>query len=171
MGRASAVPSHQSFAALGAMALALAASAPAWPDSRLAAGPNAPGARAGLEFSIQVPAVTRVLSTGHSAMVAVSAADVARGYVDVDRARIEVLCNLRGVRRLVASVTAVFAAKVQITGLPEEIVASPEASTQLPARAGGVVDRRFDVRYRIHLAPGAAPGVYPWPLRLALDAI
>jgi hypothetical protein len=158
------------FAAAAAAIALLLASPAAWPGSGAATGPSGRSARSHLDFAIAIPAVMRLHATGQPAVLAVSAEDVSRGYVDVDRVRIEVTANLRGLKRLVASVTAGFAQKVRITGLPEELLASPEASTILGGRAGGVVDRRYDVRVRIHLAPGAGPGLYPWPVRLSLEA-
>jgi hypothetical protein len=158
-------------ALLPAAGLALAASGPCLADSQLSRSPGTP-AVAHLMLQVSIPALARVMSSGQPGQLTVSPDDVERGFVDVADARIEVLANQRGGKRLVASVIAAFARSVEIAGLPQAVVvaaAGPQGDVRLPESRRGVVDSRYDVRYRIHLDRGIAPGVYPWPVHFKLE--
>jgi hypothetical protein len=158
-------------ASLLAAGLALAASGPSLADSRFSRSPDTPTV-AGLMLQVRIPALARVLSAGQPGQLTVTSDDIERGFVDVADARIDVLANLRGEKRLVTSVIAAFARSVEIAGLPQAVVAmaaGPQGNVQLPESRRGVVDRRYEVRYRIHLDRGIAPGVYPWPVYLKLE--
>ncbi|NJD88686.1 MAG: hypothetical protein FIB05_11825 [Betaproteobacteria bacterium] len=153
-------------AALTAALLPLPANA----DSRTVTGPGGLSARARLDFQVRIPAVAQVQSAGHGRLIEIRGEDIERGYVEVAGARIAVKANMRGQKRLVAQVTAAFAKAVEIAGLPQPLVAQPAGESALQDTRRGVVDRLYDVSYRIQLAPGIAPGVYPWPVFLRVDA-
>ncbi|NJD29674.1 MAG: hypothetical protein FIA92_15460 [Chloroflexi bacterium] len=143
---------------------------PADADSRTATGPDALSARARLDIRIRVPAVAQVRLAGPGRGIEVREEDLERGFVEVTGASIAVRANMRGQKRLVALVTAPFAKSVEITGLPQRLLAQPEGEAALQDTRRGVVDRRYDVRFRIRFAPGVTPGVYPWPVFLRVDA-
>lgn len=156
---------------LAATVAVLAAARPSVAETVRVDGPGARSARAHLNVEVRVPPVARAVSGGHAGQLAITADDVERGFVDVAGATIDVVANLRGPKRLVASVVAAFAQAVEIAGLPQEVVARPDAELPLGDGARGVVNRRFDVRYRIHLARGTLPGVYPWPVFLRIGVV
>lgn len=150
-------------------AVVLAACVPDSAEAGAGAGAGPVSARASLRIRVTVPAVLRVRAVGQPGYLAVGAADVERGFVDVGDAQLHVLSNLRGAVRLVASVASPFAEAVEITGLPLPLVAQPTGEAVL-ARAGGPLDLGYQVRYRIRLSRGTAPGLYPWPVFLTLLA-
>lgn len=157
-------------ASLLAALVAALAPLPGRAESGTATGPGAATAKARLNFRIRIPAVARVESAGHARRIEVRAEDIARGFVDVSGARIVVRANLRGQKRLVAQVTAAFARSVEITGLSTTLLAQPEGEAPLWDTRRGVVDGSYAVRYHIVLAPGIAPGAYPWPVFLRVEA-
>jgi hypothetical protein len=161
------------FARLRALLLAAALAAllpvPALADGGTATGPGSHSAKARLDFRIRIPAIAWVRSSGHAPRVDIRAEDVERGFVEVRRARIAVRANMRGQKRLVAQVVAAFAESVQIDGLPQPVLAQPEGVSPLWGGRGAVVDGSYEVHYRIRLAPGVTPGVYPWPVFLKLE--
>lgn len=155
--------------ALLAAGLALAAPAPCLAESQLSRGPGAP-ATARLMLQVGIPAFARMRTSGQPGQLAISPDDLDRGFVDVPNAGIEVVTNQRGEKRLVASIAAAFARSVEITGLmPQAVVAGTQGTVRLAETLRGVVDRRFEVSYRIHLDQGMVPGIYPWPVLLRLE--
>jgi hypothetical protein len=153
-------------ASLLAAGLVACAAGPCLAESRLSATPTA---AARLMFQVQVPAVARVLPTGLPGLVTVTPDDLERGFVEVAGTGIEVVANQRGEKRLVASLVAGFAKAVEIIGLPQALVAEPQGEVGLREVRRGVVDSRYDLRYRIHLDRTTPPGTYPWPVFLRVE--
>jgi len=162
-----------SFLARAALAVAVVAaglSGPAVAGPPAGAGARTAPARASVMVGAKILSVLRVRAVGQPERLAVSATDVERGFVDVVNARLQVFSNQRGAVRLVASIAWPYARTVEITGLPQAIVARPLGEAPLARGGEGPPDRGYEVRYRIHLARGTAPGLYPWPVFLSLDA-
>ena len=70
---------------------------------------------------------------------------------------------------LAAGLAAGFAKAVEITGLPQVLVAEPQGEVGLREVRRGVVDSRYELRYRIHLDRATPPGSYPWPVLLRVE--
>ncbi len=163
------------FASFLARAVLLAVAAAAGMPGPAVAGPQsgagAPAAapRVSVMVKVTIPPVLRVRAVGQPDNLAVTAADVERGFVDVGNARLQVFSNQRGSVRLVAAVASPFAQAVEITGLPHALVARPLGEAPV-ARGDGPSERGFQVHYRIRLARDTAPGLYPWPVFLSLEA-
>ncbi len=94
--------------------------------------------------------------------------DVARGYVDVDcGSHVELRSNARC--RLAYRCSAAWFDFVHVYGFPRAIEFGPEG--------GGYVrplERQrtatYLLSYRFDLDPATLPGIYPWPLTLAVAA-
>lgn len=159
--------SYVARAVLFAVAVVAGASGPAVAGPP--AGARAASTRTSVTVSVTIPPVLRVHAAGQPERLAVTAADVERGFVEVGDARLQVFSNQRGAVRLVASVASPFARAVEVSGLPQAFEARPLGEAPL-ARGDGPSGRGYEVRYRILLARGIAPGLYPWPVLLSLDA-
>lgn len=98
--------------------------------------------------------------------VAVTADDVARGFVEVRSGhRLALYCNARSGYLLQYELEA-WVASALVQGLATE--------SQLGRREGWLWQpwkdsswTLLDLRYRFYLAPEVQPGDYPWPLRLS----
>lgn len=105
-------------------------------------------------------AVAKFASVGvHGAPteLVVTAADVARGFVDIaEGGRVEVRSNSReGVRLEFLNRSSEWVRAIEVSGLP---------GGALAGAVRGVSNRTLPVGYRILLAPNAQPGVYAWPV-------
>jgi hypothetical protein len=148
----------------------LANSSAAIAGAGLPAGPDSRAARASVQFMVRVPAVTLLRVDGAPAQIAVSSQDVARGYAEVAGVSLGVVANGRGSKFLSAAANTAVASSVEVIGLPGSLVASPEGQVQIAANPRHVVNRRYDVRVRVNLAPGVGEGRHPWPLVLRIAA-
>lgn len=152
--------------ALLVLAGLLACSPGATADSRFASGPDGLSAKAGVQLMIRIPKVALLGVDGAPALLSVSRQDVLRGYVEISGVRIRVVANARGGKYLSAAADPAVATSVEITGIAGGLVAGPEGKVRLSTAPRDVVDRRYDVRVRVNLAPGVGAGTYPWPLVL-----
>lgn len=162
------------FASFVARAVVFAALVAAGIPGQALAGPaggaGPASSRVSLPVRVTVRSVLRVRAVGQPDHLAVSAADVERGFVEVGNARLQVFSNHPSPVRLVASIASSVAQAVEIAGLPQAIVARPLGEASLARGGGGPSERGYEVRFRIRLARGTVPGLYPWPVFLSLDA-
>jgi hypothetical protein len=100
-----------------------------------------------LVLSAVVAKSSRISVQGQPATIEVTAADVARGYVDLPAGpRLELWSNSR-----------------------DGVLISLAAAEPFVFSSSLVVPRgtqRVELRHRLALAPAAQPGIYPWPLRV-----
>jgi len=125
-------------------------------------------ARADIMVSVTVVARTTLDSEASPAQLQVSAADVARGYVEVPAATRLLVTNTsrRGYLLSVWPQVQVFSAVVVTHGGYE---------SQLGTDGGEIFDPRWGramplvLSFRFMLAAGVKPGSYPWPLKFQVD--
>jgi len=121
-------------------------------------------ARAEIGVSVTVMARTQINSESSPRQLEVSAADVARGYVEVQGATQLFVTNTnrRGYLLSVWPQVQVFASMV---------VRSADSQVELGADGGEIFERRWGqmlplaLDFRFMLAPGVKPGIYPWPVK------
>ena len=128
------------------------------------ARPGESSARASFSVGAVVLARAGIAATDVPATLLISARDVARGFVDVEHAaRLTVLnTSSVGYALEVLTLTPLFSGiEVRGTG----------ADVSLDATGGSIVQRGrrgtsipLALGFRFVLAPGIAPGSYPWPL-------
>jgi hypothetical protein len=121
-----------------------------------------------LSVTATVRAVANIDLQSTPAALEISASDVRRGYIDVPQpAQLIVRSNSpNGFSLDVLTVAPIFSAMV-IQGL--------DSNLELGADGGSVVQRwqrpqaiNLSLRFRFALAPGVTPGIYPWPVRMAV---
>jgi len=127
--------------------------------------PRASAARA--EIAVGATVLPRAVIAAESApeSLDVSASDVARGYVDVRRAmHLTIASNSPfGYALDVWPAAPVFRA-VEIIGFGAEVRLGDDGGAIFARGArGGALP--LELGFRFTLAPGLAPGRYPWPLR------
>lgn len=100
--------------------------------------------------------------------VTLSAADVARGWLQVD-APMLVRSNVPEGYALVFQQHGAAIAEVQVLGMGAPLVlAGGEAIAARPAAGTGYWTDRVTLRFRFALQPGTQPGELPWPLQMSL---
>ena len=142
-----------------AAALALAL----YPPS--SSSPNASAARAEILVGATVLARAVIASESSPALLELTVADIARGYVDLPRATHLTVANTSpyGYALDVWPAVPVFR-EVLIRGLGADVRLSAEGGEIVSRNARGPA-LPLVLDYRFALAPGLAPGRYPWPLR------
>ncbi|HUL46947.1 MAG TPA: hypothetical protein VLV25_07590 [Steroidobacteraceae bacterium] len=127
-------------------------------------------ARADIQVSVTVMARTLIDSESSPRQLEVSAADVARGYVEVQGATSLLVTNTNR-RGYVLSVWP------QLQVFSTVVVRSGDSQAELGADGGEIFERRWGkmlplpLDFRFTLAPGVKPGVYPWPLRFQVSSL
>jgi len=124
------------------------------------------------EIAVSVTVMARTLIDAESSpqQLEVSAADVARGYVEVPGATQLVVTNTnrRGYLLSVWPQVQVFSAVMVRNG---------DSQAELGADGGEIFERRWGqtlalaLDFRFMLAPGVKPGVYPWPVKLQVSPL
>ncbi len=121
-----------------------------------------------LSVTATVRAVANIDLQSTPAALEISAHDVQIGYIDVPQpTQLVVRSNSQsGFALDVLTVAPIFSAMV-IQGL--------DSNLELGADGGSVVQRwqrpqamNLSLRFRFALAPGVTPGIYPWPVRMAV---
>lgn len=156
-------PLRAALAALG-MVLSLAAGN-AVADSR-AGGPTA-------QASLRVTAVVQRFATLRVATpnsIAVSEADVARGYVEL-AAPVEVMVrsNVAEGYTLAFGRSGPSIERAHVLGLARElVVGSGMAMATRPAAGRGMWRDVLQLRFRFDLAPDTRAGQHPWPIHISM---
>jgi hypothetical protein len=127
----------------------------------------APGhASASLDFRIVIPAMVRAQPRAEPATLAVTAADVARGYVDVGGAEaVSLTSNGNSGFMLGIAFDTMLVSAVDIR-IAEKVLTANETGTWVPVHMGRLAARVMRLGYRIFLVRGTHPGTYRWPVGL-----
>lgn len=131
---------------------------------------QAGSARAEIGVSVTVVARTLINSESSPPQLRISAADVARGYVEVLGAT-QLFVTSTNRRGYILSVWP------QVQLFSTVVVSNEETRTELGADGGEIFERRWGqmlnlpLDFRFTLAPGVKPGVYPWPVRLQVSPL
>ncbi|HEX4332228.1 MAG TPA: hypothetical protein VH040_08820 [Usitatibacter sp.] len=123
-------------------------------------------ANASLDFSIVIPAMVRVQGRAAPRALAVTSADIARGYVDIeDMSSVTVTSNANSGFALGIDFDTdlVRAVDVRIDGAT---LKATQRGMSLPVHVGRLAAATMQVGYRIFLASGARGGSYRWPIAL-----
>jgi len=129
---------------------------------------RAPGV---LDFRVTIPKVMQLQHFDHPAALVVSPGDAARGEVIVEGGRIAIVCNHVLGYILRAGLAAGPAEAADIEGLVLPVHTEGTQRVTMPAMVGLPQPGPSQVRYRIRLMPGTAPGNYAWPLSLHLQEL
>lgn len=122
--------------------------------------------RALMPISATVVAVAHIERNSSPYELLLSAADLRRGFVDVPQPA-SLVVNSNSATGFALEVIALnpMISTIVVDGLDAPQVLGAEGGT-LVQRWSGPQSRRLTLRFRMMLAPGAAPGRYPWPVRL-----
>lgn len=121
-----------------------------------------------LPVSVTVIANTRMQMLHQTKLVTISAADIARGHIELpSAAHFLVKTNSPSGYHIDFHALADFFASVEVSGLGQPAHLGPE---------GGRIVRRgpvpssisHELGFRFTLRPGTLPGTYPWPLSLSV---
>lgn len=135
------------------------------------AAPQAGAAGASVMVSATVLKHARLSITEQPATLEVTAADIARGYVDVaDAGQISIRSN--SPRYLLEfAVQDGFFRRIDVAGLGENVELGGTGGLAARPAAGPAVATTMKLRYRFMLAASAQPGTYAWPMRLSVTAL
>jgi hypothetical protein len=141
------------------------------PMATLAPSAEAVQAAATIPVSVTVVASARLQSHYQAKELAITAADVARGHVEISAAsRFSVASNSRSGYSLEFHPLGDFFESVNVAGLGNTV--------RLGADGGTIVQRgplppnlTHELSFRFMLRHGTLPGRYPWPLQLAVRAL
>jgi hypothetical protein len=126
---------------------------------------------AAMQVSVSVIANAKMQTAFQATQLSISAADVARGYVEIAAAsRFSVATNSRTGYRLEFQPIGNVFESVQVGGFGNLV--------QLGADGGSVVQRgpfapnlEHELSFRFTLHPQTLPGSYPWPLQMSVRAL
>lgn len=124
-----------------------------------------------LRVTATVMAVTRVQVVSQPAALEITAADVARGYVELPAAVQVVVRNNtgRGYLLVLESQGALFR-QAQVHGLAAPVTLGGSGGiVPQPAFHPGSTRSRLALGFRFELPAGTQPGSYPWPLHLSAE--
>lgn len=117
-----------------------------------------------LQVTATVNPVAR-LETPSPAPLQISAADLARGYVDAPHAlRLRVYSNSHAGFALDVATQSPWFSAVAIEGLDARVTLGAEGGT-IVQRWQGASTRELSLHLRFRLADGLMPGLYVWPLQ------
>lgn len=107
------------------------------------------------------------------AAVVVTAADIARGYVDVAApAQVAIRSNSSHGYMLDFANDGAFIEKILVKGLSTDVQLSPAGGAVMQPSTGHAGTRTtLDLGFRFMLAKSAQAGTYPWPLHLSVTPI
>lgn len=125
---------------------------------------------ADITVSVRVMARTLIDAESSPRQLQVSAADVARGYVEVLGAT-QLVVTSTNRRGYLLSVWP------QVQLFSTVVVSNGETRAELGADGGEIFERRWGqmlnlpLDFRFTLAPGVKPGIYPWPVRFQVSPL
>jgi hypothetical protein len=107
------------------------------------------------------------------ASVTITAADIARGYVDVPAAaQVAIQSNTSTGYMLEFASQGDFLRQIMVTGLANELQMSPAGGFIVQPPAGtGVTRVTLNLGFRFVLAESVQAGTYAWPMRLSVIAL
>lgn len=150
---------------------ALSATMGVAPLPALVSSADAAQASAVMQVSATVIANARLQTSHQTTQLVISAADIARGFVQVPGAsRFSVITNSRIGYVIEVHPLASWFESVQVTGMG--------GATLMGAEGGSIIQRgvlpsklAHELSFRFALRPDARPGSYPWPLLLSVRAL
>lgn len=151
--------------------LGIVAAATLWGAAVPEAGAEPATAR--LLVSATVKRWHKVDVAGSPSAVQVTAADIQRGYVDLaESTRLLVRSNARNSYRLEVINLSVMVRAMDLVVRNETYSLGAEGGG-IPLQGTTVSPARddFEVRYRLYLADGVAPGTYPWQPTVSLTVL
>jgi hypothetical protein len=111
--------------------------------------------------------VARVVLASDLPELQISAADVARGYIDAPRPlRLRVDSNSRAGFALDVSAMSQWCTAVSVQGLDTEVLLDSSGGTVVQ-RWQNQRSRSLELQLRFTLASGVQPATYAWPLHIA----
>ncbi|HWI84317.1 hypothetical protein [Ramlibacter sp.] len=124
-----------------------------------------------LAVTATVPRHAKLNLLAQPGPVTVTAADVARGFVDVSGLRIAVSQNTGGFVLAVDGGTPL-ARSMRVRGAGPDVQMAGEGGSitqRTPVR--GMSTSTLELEFRFELDPTARPGVYAWPVRLSISPL
>jgi hypothetical protein len=123
--------------------------------------------RSVLPVSVTVLPYARLTEVAVPASIAVSAHDVARGYVEVvEPMTLAVAHNTAGYVLEVHALLPI-ASRIDVYGLPEQVRLAGTGGS-IEHRSPPATNERVALTYRLVLSPDTRAGDYPWPLQVAV---
>jgi hypothetical protein len=107
------------------------------------------------------------------ASVVVTAADIARGYVDVPApAQVAIRSNSARGYMLEFAAEAGFSRQIEVRGLNSPVQLGPAGGAVMQPHTGpGITRTTLELGFRFILADTARAGTYPWPMHLSVTPI
>ena len=138
----------------------------------------APGnAIAGTETKLMVTATVLKRATlktlAQPSSVVVTAADIARGYVDMPAAaQLAIQNNSLGGYLLEFAAQGDFMRQIMVKGLGNDVQLSPAGGAVMqPSTGSGVTRTTLALGFRFVLSESAREGIYAWPMRLSVTPL
>lgn len=105
--------------------------------------------------------------------VVVTAADIARGYVDVPTpAQVAIRSNTSGGYMLEFANQGDFMRQILVRGLSSDVQLSPAGGiVKQGSLASGIIKTTLTLGFRFVLSESAQQGTYPWPIRLSVAPV
>ena len=144
--------------------------------SLAALGAVVPSAEAAQKSAVLAVSATVIanarLQTSHQAtQLSISAADIARGYVEAPAAsRFSVTSNSRSGYRIEFNPVGDFFESVHVAGMGNVVRLGPDGGT-IVQRGPLPQNLTHELDFRFNLRPGTLPGSYPWPLQISVRAL
>ena len=142
-----------------------------WCAALKASFAEAGGLKIAISATVQKHASLKMLTQPSS--VVVTAADIAKGYVDVPApASIQIRSNTQDGYLLMFESQGDFMRQTVVRGLANDVQISMAGGGVAQNMAGkGMRQAQFDLGFRFLLAESARQGVYPWPIRLSVTPL
>jgi hypothetical protein len=136
-----------------------------------AATAGSSGAKLTVSATILKHASLNVLAQPSS--VVVTAADIARGYVDAAApSQVAIKSNTSGGYLLEFANQGDFMRQILVRGLTTDVQLSPSGGVVMQASAGsGMTRSTLSLGFRFMLAEAAQAGTYSWPMRLSVTPL
>lgn len=143
----------------------------AWLCAPLIAAAAGGGTQLGVTATVVKRASLQVLTQPSS--VVVTAADIARGYVDGPApAQVTIQNNSLGGYMLLFSSEGDFFRQVVVKGLGQDMQLGPSGGMVTQgAGGGGMRKTTLDLVFRFFLSSSARQGSYPWPVHLSVTPL
>ena len=137
----------------------------------LAAQPAGVASAGILRVTATVLPFTRVELQAPPGALAITAADIERGFVDVDAPLgLTITTNSAQGATLLFATFSPHVEQALVTGLAEPIhVGRGVRAHHVPIAGRGLSRLALSLRFRFYLAASTPPGMHPWPLRMSTE--
>lgn len=122
-----------------------------------------------MQVSAVVLKKARIITQSSPTVLRITQADIERGYVEVEQPSVLSLqTNAPGDFRIHFALRGDLATHAEVIGLAQPVSIGPAGEVIAhPARERNTM---LQLRWRVHLAPGAQEGLHAWPVQMQLDA-